>query len=269
MQSVSDNFSILNQIKSTDEICDVHNENKIMFRNVVICQSCEKEKADKRSQEIAEKSYRKEKIRRTYETLKKDSMCSDETILDATFSNYEVSSSETSLAFERARLFADKYKDINEKFNVIITGVPGTGKSHLAMSILKEVNENVDKKMSCLFISTNELMRRIKDSFNNRESKYTEANMIDLLGKADLLVLDDLGSESVFRSKQLSEATEYTQNVIFGILEQRQRTIITTNHSSKELKEIYNSKIVSRSFKNVQVIKFTEATKDKRIGVEF
>lgn len=269
MQSVSDNFSILKHVKQTKEICDLHNENKIEFRGFVICQSCEKEKSDKRSKEVAINSYQKEKIRRTYGTLKKDSMCSDDTILEATFDNYETSGSETSLAFERARLFADKYKDINEKFNVIITGTPGTGKSHLAMAILKEVNENVDKKMSCLFISTNELMRRIKDSFNNRESKFTEANMIDLLGKADLLVLDDLGSESVFRSKQLNEATEYTQNVIFGILEQRQRTIITTNHSSKELKEIYNSKIVSRSFKNVQVIKFTEATKDKRIGVEF
>ena len=81
-------------------------------------------------------------------------------------------------------------------FNTLFTGVPGVGKSHLAMAMLQAVNQHSKEMVSCLFISMNDMFRLIKASFGNRESKYTELNMTDLLSKVDLLVLDDLGSES-------------------------------------------------------------------------
>ena len=80
------------------------------------------------------------------------------------------------------------------------------------------------------------MMRKIKDSFEHRDSYYTESRMVDLLGKVSLLVLDDLGSEASFK-RESREASEYVQQVLFGVLNKRSRTIITTNLSSKELSE--------------------------------
>ena len=93
--------------------------------------------------------------------------------------------------------------------------------------------------------------------------------MVDLLGKVSLLVLDDLGSEASFK-RESREASEYVQQVLFGVLNKRSRTIITTNLSSKELSEIYNPKLLSRMYKGVvknnAIIKF-EKTEDKRMAI--
>lgn len=250
--------------------CDKHDKSLVKIRGRVCCVDCVKEEKMAKEQEIVSKAKEQHVKRRTVDVLVKDSLCQDASIRQASFDNYKVSNSEERQALDRAKAIADKYKDKSQKFNTILTGIPGSGKSHLAMGMLREVNQNFDG--SCLFISINELMRRIKDSFNNKQSRYTEANMIDLLGGVDLLVLDDLGSESTFRSNSISEATEYVQNVIFGVLEQRNRTIITTNLSSTEIKEIYNPKIVSRLYRGLsrdRVIKFTAQTKDKRVHFDF
>jgi len=55
---------------------------------------------------------------------------------------------------------------------------------------------------------------------------------------------------------------------LFGILNKRKRTIITTNLNSDELSKIYNPKLLSRMYKGIEkgdsIIKFTEKTEDKR-----
>lgn len=138
------------------------------------------------------------------------------------------------------------------------------------MAMLQAVNQHSKEMVSCLFISMNDMFRLIKASFGNRESKYTELNMTDLLSKVDLLVLDDLGSESSFK-RENREAGEYIQNVIFGVLNARQHTIITTNLNNEQLEEIYNPKITSRIYKGVDghIIKFTKKTQDKRSKPRF
>lgn len=263
-------FDMMQHLDVLKMKCDKHDKSLVKIQGRVLCVDCKKEERAEKERLIVEDAINRNHLRRTVQVLSKDSMCSDKTILSANFDNYKTSNRETELAYKKSKELADRYINKDERFNTILTGNAGTGKSHLAMSMLKHVNENFEG--SCLFISTNELMRRIKDSFNNKESRYTEANMIDLLGSVDLLVLDDLGSESTFRSKTTNEATEYTQNVIFGVLERRDRTIITTNLSSNELSEIYNSKIVSRLYRGLNVndvIKFTKETKDKRIKFDF
>ncbi|GEK32467.1 hypothetical protein KZO01_27760 [Kurthia zopfii] len=49
-------------------------------------------------------------------------------------------------------------------------GDVGVGKSHLAMSILRNLNEKRD--VECLFISVREMMSKIRDSFDNKEIKF-------------------------------------------------------------------------------------------------
>ena len=61
-----------------------------------------------------------------------------------------------------------------------------------------------------------------------------------------MLVLDDLGSESVLVNN--SEASNFTQKVLFRIADYRKNkpNIITTNNTSVQLRKMYNEKIVSR-----------------------
>ncbi len=228
------------------------------------CTECRKQQLIEAEQEEGKQASMRHLRRRTIEVLKTDSIVGDPKLWNTSFDNYVPDGQESADALKLARLSAGGYmkslqeekrcqriianKDLDDsereqakkelseldKFNTIFSGVPGVGKSHLAMSMLQAVNDHSEELVSCLFISLNDMFRLIKSSFGKPDSKYTELNMTDLLSNVDLLVLDDLGSESSFK-RENREAGEYIQNVIFGVLNARQRTIITTNLNSREL----------------------------------
>lgn len=264
-------FDLLNKVISTDETCPVHEVKLSKLKDrPAFCVECAREKIDREQKEMQLSMSNREQLRRTIETLDKDSILGDLTLKNASFDNYIIDNEETSRALKQAKIIATQYLDTDKHFNTILTGVPGVGKSHLAMSILKMVNENSEKPMSCLFMSISDLLSLVKDSFSNPKSKYTEYNMLHLLKKVDLLVLDDFGSESSFK-RETTESSEYNQGFLFKVLNARTRTIITTNLSSDEMYKIYNGKIISRLHKGVEgnIIKFTQATKDKRSGISY
>jgi DNA replication protein DnaC len=264
-------FPMLNELRTTNLICEKHGARMVQIKDFTpFCQECKREQLSSDEQERVNEMFKRDFRRKTVQTLRMDSIMSDEKLWNANFKNYIPDSEESAHALAAARQFAFEYLDKEKKFNTIFTGVPGVGKSHLAMAMLQAINENFKPYGSCLFVSVNDLMRLIKDSISNSESKYTEVNMVNLLSKVDVLVLDDLGSESSFK-RENREASEYTQQVLFGILNARQRTIITTNLNSSELENIYNPKIISRIYKGVEghIIKFTKSTKDKRSKIKF
>lgn len=293
-------FDLLKKLKTTEDICPTHQIHFVQYElKESFCLECRKEYLQTIEQEAVDHSFQEYEKRKTIEVLQKDSIVGDSKLWQACFNNYVTDSGETTEALLRARQIAAEYmKDIQEekllnkklkhteavkereaikeeillipKFNTIFTGVPGVGKSHLSMAMLKAINETADPMVSCLFVSTNDLFRLIKSSFGKPDSKFTELSMTSLLTNVDLLVLDDLGSEASFQ-RQDKEAGNYTQSVLFGILNARQRTIITTNLTSDDLEEIYNAKIISRLYKGVEghLIKFTKATSDKRSKIKF
>lgn len=265
------NFNLLEKITVTDEICKKHGTNKVTIVNIVpFCRECTEEQRkidhDKLIAEFTTKRYKEV----TYGWLKRKSIISDETLIKATFDKYKTDNEETAANKQKARMIAKDYLD-NKVFNTILTGIPGTGKSHLSMSILEAVNEHSDPYRKCLFVSVDEMLRLVKDGFNHKESKYTEQYMVDMLGAADLLVLDDLGAETGAMGT-IKEATDFTQKFLYAVINQRQNksTIINTNLSSKDLSRMYDPKLLSRMYKGSKgnIISF-KTTKDKRMEVEF
>lgn len=201
--------------------------------------------------------------------LRNRSVVTNKDLFKMRFDTFETMDSETATNKEKALDMARAYyKGYNG--NNILVGKFGTGKTHLAMAILNQINEFTDKKV--LFVQTDELMRRIKASFNNKTSIYQEDLMVELLVEADLLVLDDLGAE-VGSIDRTTAATDFNVRVINGILNGRTNkpTIFTTNLSMQELNAVYDGRLVSRMFRGIEqedVIIFKE-TPDKRTTIQF
>lgn len=256
----------LNRLQTSDQVCPRHSVNMVYMQgHQPFCMVCARENIDLKDKAIAERAKRRLDYQRSIGVLARDSIIDDEDLAQASFKSFEPNSDEAKRNLELARHIAGDYLSPETKYNTVLTGLPGRGKSHLALAMLRAVNEHCKKPMTCLFVSVNKLMRLIRSSFDDPNSKYTEKNMIAMCVGADLLVLDDLGSEASFK-QQTSEASEFVQRVLFGILDERSRTIITTNLQSKQLAKIYNPKLLSRMYKgaNGHIIKFTEATPDTR-----
>jgi DNA replication protein DnaC len=226
---------------------------------------CEIAKETEKVEKAEKEAYKRDLQLEKYNMFKNKSLLTDETLLAANFDNYKTEFAEEVGNKAITRDVIDRYKK-GEVFNTIIQGEPGAGKSHLAISILKELNESGNLNTSCLFVSVEDMFRRLKNSFSDKQSRYTETYFIELLSKADFLVLDDLGAETgAIDSDKV--ATDFVQRVLYGVMNYRQNkpTITTMNLSGVQIRDKYDSKLISRIFKKPKYIVFKE-TKDKRIN---
>lgn len=207
-----------------------------------------------------DESISRKKAHSAINRLKAKSLLLDETIKTATFENFNIETDEERQAFDFAKNLAEFYKNGGQG-NSFMSGPAGSGKSHLSMAILKSYLESGEK--TALFVSYSHVVRLIKDSFNNRDSIYTQNNIMGLLTNVDLLVMDDIGSEN---------NSDFSEELLTDVLDGRISTIITTNLSSEELrgsntkKGRYNQRTASRMFRGIGGKAFNfKGIKDKRV----
>lgn len=276
MGELISNMRILtNRLTETDQICEKHGTKLLELMGHTACYQCQcekKERTEEESREFALFYYEKAEFENsrseTYWRLDRDSVFADRTLKTANFSTFNTDNEELAENKKKALEIAERYKN-DEVFNSLLTGSAGTGKSHLAMSILQKVNEESDPYRSCLFLSIDEFLLEIRSTFRPG-SQDDEKAVVDKYAKVDLLVLDDLGAETGFIGTD-KVASDFTQRILYHLMNRRQdkSTIITTNLNSKQISAMYDSKVVSRLYKNLggNIIKF-EKSKDRRI-VEF
>lgn len=254
----------------TSEVCDNHplRGDKPIHLMVIdgekVCPVCE---GEKRTEELAKKQENLLKVadrKTSYNVFQKKSVLTDIGLLETSFKNYEAVESEEIANKDKAVEVFRRYKG-GEVFNTWFVGKPGVGKSHLSMSILRNLNEWGNQDQSCLFVSVDEMLLRIRNSFNDKESKYTEFYFVDLLSQVDYLVLDDLGAETG-GTGTAKRATDFTMRVLYAIANGRQNkpSIITSNLSLVDLESMYDAKLVSRLMRDTCLIRF-QNTVDKRI----
>lgn len=104
---------------------------------------------------------------------------------------------------------------------LLLVGGIGTGKTHLAVGILKELIAT--RGSACLFCDYRELLKQIQNSYND-SVQATELQVLRPVFEAEVLLLDELGavkpSEWVWDTVSLILNTRYNDN---------RTTIISTN----------------------------------------
>jgi DNA replication protein DnaC len=246
---------------------------KSLLTDEVYCPKCKLETRNTKVSidETEASSQWKDKEKKKY--LKRYSIYGGRSFLDKGFKGFDAKSKQELEACDKAKAISIDIAS-GKVTNVLLTGPAGTGKSHLAHAIVFNINEmsaSYKKQLSCLFIDFTSVMELIIASYSNTATdKKTADWYIDLMKNADVLVLDDLGTD-VGKADTTKQASDHTYKTLFKVLNARdgtKSTIISTNLTYDQLKKVYDERVSSRLSMNLKILDFSEIN-DKRPGFGF
>ena len=142
----------------------------------------------------------------------------------------------TKAAVTACKRFCDEVKNNPKAQGLMLMGGYGTGKTHLAVAILRETAE---AGIPGMFVVVPDLLGKMRASFDRKDGKADE--LVTTAKNAPLLVLDDLGAENT-----RSWVVELVYVLINHRYEHMLPTVITTNCGGRELEATFGRRIVSR-----------------------
>jgi len=140
------------------------------------------------------------------------------------------------------REYAEEYP-ATDTLNILLTGDTGLGKTFLLHCI---ENRLIDRGFSPICITAYRLFEAMRGTHFSDEEKKRE---FDELVHCDVLLIDDLGTEPVMQNI----TREYLFTLLNERLTQQRHTVVATNLSVLELKELYGERVFSRLFDTVNV----------------
>lgn len=154
---------------------------------------------------------------------------------DCTFESYVVRDGNEN-AYSIGRKYVDKFQEMYRKNQgLLFYGTVGTGKTYTAACI---ANELMSKGVNVVMTSFVQILQELGNSDN--------ANILNIVNGADLLIADDLGAE---------RSTDYAMEKVYGVVDTRVRLgrpmILTTNMSLENMKrppDIKYARIYDRIF---------------------
>ena len=140
-------------------------------------------------------------------------------------------------------------KNFDHSFeNLLICGETGTGKSFLSHCIAHEL---IGCGCSVLYLTANDLFSLLGDDAFRRD-RSNEGRHADQILSADLLIIDDLGTEYT---------NAFVSSRLFACVNERilkkKATIISTNLNLSEFQKRYSERISSRIFSSYKLIRLS------------
>jgi len=155
------------------------------------------------------------------------------------FASYAARVPGQKMALGACKAFAEAWPDrLKDGASLVLTGGPGTGKTHLACAVANAVMERHLATVAFGTVAT--MLRHIKDTYR-RDSDRSEQDAIDDLTRPELLVLDEVG---------VQVGSEHEKLLMFEVLNARYQecrpTILISNLSAAELETFLGQRVMDR-----------------------
>ena len=179
--------------------------------------------AEQRLAEAMEQERRAEKRKRRDIQALVDASGIPKRYQNAVFTAYQVPPGSAKL-YRTAYAYAERFGGIADGMGLYLTGGCGVGKTHIATAIALHLIEQ-ERRVICM--NTIELLARIRGAYTAGE---TEQELLRDYLRAELLILDDLGKESI---------TDWSLQMLYTLVDMRYSSlkpmIVTTNYTDGKL----------------------------------
>lgn len=158
-----------------------------------------------------------------------------------TFPNFRCDTPGRTKNYRIAKEYADNFAYHRARGDgLYIEGTNGTGKTHLAAAIALQL---IGEGIPVICKTSSDLLLDIKKSFD--DSTVSEAQVLDIYKRVDLLIIDDLGKE---------QCSDWSMSTLYSILNDRYEdmkpTIVTTNYNAEGLV----SALTPKGFDNTKIV---------------
>lgn len=190
--------------------------------------------------------FQREEIRLLYSSSRLENVLAEENFQTLSYDIYDEEQKASMPAI--IRLSQDFVRNFDQDFrNLLFYGPVGTGKTFLSNCIAKEL---LDSGHSVIYFTAFQFFEHFSAAAMSEAGDFS--NRHEALLESDLLILDDIGTEM---------ANTFTVSKLFQVLNERalrrRSTIISTNLSPKDFRDIYSERVFSRITSSYTLVKFT------------
>lgn len=245
-----------------DSTCEIHGDYEEVghwfFNEKIIwsgCKMCSEERKEKEEKSRAEYEKQMEQIR-----IEKmlDRACIPLRFREKSFDNFIASTPEQNKALSIAKEFSEQfYVHYKDGSSLVFSGKAGTGKTHLALSIAQEV---MNAGYTATYLNAMDIIRMIRDTWR-KDSDKSETDVLNLLGRIDLLIIDEVG---------VQRGTDDEQMLLFDVINRRYSDmmpiILLTNLGTKGFSEFITERSYDRLRENGTWVSFEWGSYRKKLG---
>lgn len=190
--------------------------------------------------------FQKEEIRLLYSSSHLEHILEEENFRTLSYDVYDQEQRAAMPAI--IRLSQDFVQNFDQECkNLLFYGPVGTGKTFLSNCIAREL---LDSGHSVIYFTAFQFFEHFSAVSSPETGDFIQRH--EALLDSDLLILDDIGTEM---------ANTFTVSKLFQVLNERalrrKSTIISTNLSPKDFRDIYSERVFSRITSSYTLVKFT------------
>ena len=232
------------ELGAEDRVCDQHGTYTATGKRILItvpprdiwtgCPACQAA-AKQAEQDQAEAKRTQDQLARVQALLQQTAIPGR--FIGRTIDNYVAETEGQIKALAICRRYAEQFdQGLRTGASLILSGLPGTGKSHLAGGILQAL---LPRHVG-VYVTMMDLIRMLRDTWR-KDSEESETSVLQQLAQVPLLVVDEIG---------VQYGTDAERTLFFDVMDRRYRNcmpvILLTNQGMQDFRATVGDRVYDR-----------------------